>query len=413
MQFVQPVAEDNSFRIGNSNEVSVLSHEEFGKIFTGAAIFLRPNKNSGESDYRAKKYARLLTVSLPVVFLLSLCALFIIAVVQSGLSSEGTLPFLFFSKLAGLVLTSLLVARELWPGSTMANGICKIGQKADCNAVTQHDSATVFAWVKWSDLGLAYFLSSLILLSMGQTYLPIIRALALIALPYILYSLYLQALVIKKWCPLCLGVLSLFALEYFLTTPLSFNTTAMTVISAVLYCGMIVSLALLIKFLYQHRTRSLKDKIEQRSLKRTPGVLDLALQREQKVEVLINDRSLLFGSVESFSTRVSVFLSLDCPFCADLFNKLVDKLKTTQNLQVHLILMARNVEDEKCFLLKLYRLYRSGDNASTLERLRQWYAGKHKAVAGEIFNPTEDEKKFMGENALMILKNQISSFLEI
>ena len=69
--------------------------------------------------------------------------------------------------------------------------------------------ATLGGILPWTDVGLLYFSGGLLLslLAGFQPVLwPLVGLLALLALPYTVFSLYYQGAVARQWCTLCLGV---------------------------------------------------------------------------------------------------------------------------------------------------------------------------------------------------------------
>ena len=68
-----------------------------------------------------------------------------------------------------------------------------------------------------SDIGVVYFASQILILLFLNNYSKaidiILFAVSTLAIPFIIYSIYLQKFVIKKWCPLCLGVISILFIQ--------------------------------------------------------------------------------------------------------------------------------------------------------------------------------------------------------
>jgi uncharacterized membrane protein len=91
----------------------------------------------------------------------------------------------------------------------LTDRLCNVTGKTGCDEILNTTAATLGGILLWSDVGLLYFSGSLLmsLLAGFQPVLwPLVGGLALLALPYTVFSLYYQGVVARQWCTLCLGV---------------------------------------------------------------------------------------------------------------------------------------------------------------------------------------------------------------
>lgn len=122
----------------------------------------------------------------------------------------------FFAGLVGLFISTLIVRHELGSQSGLMNRFCNANNATSCDAILQSKGATVFNLFKLSDVCLVYFsVTTLawILYAMFGYYGDVFSAISLLALPAVFYSVYYQFKVVKKWCPLCLGISGVLLLQ--------------------------------------------------------------------------------------------------------------------------------------------------------------------------------------------------------
>jgi len=135
---------------------------------------------------------------------------------------EGAVPRLAIGivllKLIGLASSVLLVLGEL--GHPVFLRVCPDEERPGCQAVLDSPAARLFGILPLADLGMLYFGGSLLLIifSVFHPYfyyrLFILVLLNLTTLPYTLFSVLYQGLVVKRWCVLCLIVQLIFWLEF-------------------------------------------------------------------------------------------------------------------------------------------------------------------------------------------------------
>lgn len=118
---------------------------------------------------------------------------------------------------AGLMISVLIVNSELGLKSKVVETFCGSGESTGCNEILNSKGAQLFGFLKLSDLSIIYFsglvISWLLVLLSGKTD-SVIILLSVLAIPITLYSIYNQYFVVKKWCPLCLGIVAVLWLQF-------------------------------------------------------------------------------------------------------------------------------------------------------------------------------------------------------
>jgi uncharacterized membrane protein len=183
------------------------SVEKFVPQWSGVVLLMEAKENAGDPRYdEHRKQERLGTWRKYAGMGLGV------------LVTAGTLLFLqswygallWVTFLTGAVVSGLIVASEL--GSNFTAALCGAGKKIDCQKVLDSPAATLFGWLKMSDIGLVWFSAgwlSLIVASMSGTVNPVLGVLAVLSIcsvAYVPFSLGYQWLKIKMWCALCLAV---------------------------------------------------------------------------------------------------------------------------------------------------------------------------------------------------------------
>ena len=128
------------------------------------------------------------------------------ALCSTTLCQHLSLILLLLTDIAGLTVCYMLMLKTLKIKSHTADRFCGILQKHGCDTVLEKKASTFFGIFSWSEVGLAYFtISTLILLiSPGSAnYLAIVNA---CCLPFTIWSITYQKFVIKTWCTLCVTV---------------------------------------------------------------------------------------------------------------------------------------------------------------------------------------------------------------
>ncbi len=188
----------------NSQKVSV---DSIKKLWRGIVLIL-------EDDQPAKKK----TTLKKSVYL----ALLILIPTSVYLSYDSPWHALFYIFPIIGILLSLTAVKDLWlddPDHAL-HKFCIKSTTTDCQSVIHSKGISLFSKINFSDLSLIFFSSQLIsylILSFSgliNEYFIYQKLLLYLGLPVVLLALYFQKFVIKKWCFICLMIITLLLNEY-------------------------------------------------------------------------------------------------------------------------------------------------------------------------------------------------------
>lgn len=137
-------------------------------------------------------------------------ALLLLVIVFNQISHYSNfIPFLYaFFALVGLGLSVLLLQQGLGINKEMTSKICTIGQSNvnGCESVLNSSGAKIYKNFTLSDVCFVFFSTLVLLLVASQSTHLYYVSITLFALPVVIFSLFYQYKVVKKWCVLCLGI---------------------------------------------------------------------------------------------------------------------------------------------------------------------------------------------------------------
>lgn len=278
---------------------------DFEKKWSGVILLAEADDNSGESDYATHRKQEILDeLRAPFVWAgVLLLSLFVILSIAKDLTLSDW--FLLLTKTIGLVLSGLLVAKQIGAKNTLTDRLCRISSKTNCDDVLISPTAKLWDWLSWTDIGLLYFAGSLLTV-WSSVLLSDLRSLlygiALLALPYTIFSVYYQGFVLRQWCPLCLGVQGILMLEGILaiiqidSLPISWQPYMLTLSAFVL-----PTLAwVCVKPILVYLPKSRREHQELMRLKRDPDIFRaLLMQQPQMPPVPASLHPVVLGNSEA------------------------------------------------------------------------------------------------------------------
>lgn len=191
-----------------SDKSKKVSISNFLKRWTGVIILVSDEIKSREtlkSDFEEKLQTKVLPIILSLFVLLIL-----------SFFNVQILPILLI-KFAGIIISWILMKSSI--GDFNIQALCRTRKNVNCESILQSKVAKPFPWLSLSELGIIYFLGSVLALSStvfnrgSGDLLNLIAIISFASLPMIVFSIYYQWRVVKQWCILCLLVQLILALE--------------------------------------------------------------------------------------------------------------------------------------------------------------------------------------------------------
>ncbi|NVJ45964.1 MAG: vitamin K epoxide reductase family protein [Cytophagia bacterium] len=392
---------------GTFEDINALS-----SIFNGVAVLLDLKKAKVPHPNKKRQQTRFLFKLILLLAAFCFFGFLTVRILNNSdvLFTDTRAYLLLIAKLAGLTLSSLLIFKDIGHSNQFIDRVCKIGKQANCNTVLESKYATFYSWIKWSDIGFIYFLSSCLLLTSGTEGTNTV--LAIVAFPYVFVSLYQQLFLIKKLCPLCLGIVLLLSLDFSLQAGSINNITLdlTDTLDSILILASCGTAWLAIKSLILSKKDKQQLELRYNRLKRIPKVVSVVTNRENRL-IIPNTpiKSLKFGTLGKESLKIQAFLSLHCGYCARLYQEL-DKLLISEKLEIDVFLNFSPKDSKQVvFADKLLNQYDQGDKGKSWISLGEWFSqlGKYN-LKGKNPEPSHNLKElFLTTNNLMRI-NQIT-----
>jgi len=299
--------------------------EKFNKSYQDTVMVLEAGEYAGEKDYEKKltveKQSRVvdyvLVFALPVVTLIVCLRAIIFEPVTNTIA-----PIIFtLLNLTGFAIGALLLLHEIDQNNQALKQVCQAGKKVNCSVILNSKASKIFGF-NWSSVGFCYFTGMLMaVLVSGITNpatLQLLSWINLLALPYVLFSIYYQWWVAKQWCILCIAIQGLLVLQIIIawtgnfhnSLPLESMSSAPWVTIAVSFVFVAMAILLLIPALKEAK-KSRQKILELQRLKHNPQIFEALLAKQKTIEKPDNNLGITIGNIN----RVYKILNVCNPYC--------------------------------------------------------------------------------------------------
>ena len=184
------------------------SVEKFIKLWTGVVVAIEKDDSIKEVTTRSTNN-------------MGKWLVYVVAIALSGYVLQANADLFagshFVLSIIGLIISVFIVKHEMGSPSTTSNSFCNLSENTSCDAILNSKGATLFGQFKLSDLSIVAFASCCLCWGVfaisGVSNFTIMSIVTLLAFPFTFYSMYYQAAVVKKWCPLCLGIVAVLLIQ--------------------------------------------------------------------------------------------------------------------------------------------------------------------------------------------------------
>lgn len=332
------------------------SVKDFDKIDKNIILLLDGEDAKEETQYkknRTKQYINLVSRLSPILFLLVSFVLCFWSPLNASFSWIYYLSF--FTSYIGSVFTFFLLKYKIDESDPFLKEVCNsFSQKSNCDSVLK-SKGEKFLGISWSILGWSYFLSLLCLQLMDKnnnSFHYFWAYISCIVSPYILYSIFYQAKVVKSWCPICLGVqalivINLFGGMYLITTSKMTSVSSFyTIASFVFLYVFFVVMTCQILPLFIKAKNALKAEKELKKIKYNQNVFDSLLNNGEIIPSVPTDLGIIIGNPLA-SLEIIKVCNPYCDPCSKANPELNALLRKHKNLKIRTVFTATGDANDK------------------------------------------------------------------
>lgn len=349
-----------------------ISFEEFNLLWSGLVVAVEKND--------VEKHMSSFMQALPVLtlWLVSVCFILSIAFVAEWTRLISVLLSGF-----GCWISYHLMKEELGVYNPISSKICNsVFEQTSCSEIVNSKLSKITGSFSLSDLAIIYFTFQLIILAILGYNKTFFFSLSLVSLPVLVYSIGVQSILIKKWCPLCVGVgfvvLGLFAASYQSLRSLSVDLVFF-------FKGLVIFFLVAIFWMYL-KELLLKSielpqiKIEYLRFKKNKELFAALLAKETIPETvnLKEESKITFGNPQS-SLVINAVTNPFCGHCSKAFSSYDKLLKSHgSHFRLNIIFSVDSVALEKSdfqIAARLIEMY-STSTEDAYDALKVWYLNK-------------------------------------
>jgi thiol-disulfide isomerase/thioredoxin len=389
-------ADDNTIEVfaKSYNKPTSFAKEDFLKHWNGVYLLAEPNNHSGEKNYKQNKLNHFINQLIPLSAILLLATLSFLFFyhnaagalspsfggVRGGLGLWGG----FFISLAGVVITALLLWYEIDKNNPLLQKVCTGIIKGDCNAILTGKASKLWRWLSWSEVGFFYFAGSFLCIVFNPVN-PIPYLFNLIALPYIIFSVYYQWRVAKQWCVLCLTVQGLLLLGGINIAASGLwqninGINAQSITSALLLYLLPLALWYSIKPFVLKQQTAKQTKREYLRLKFNAEIFETLLHKQKTIEPLsVEGLGIDIGNPQAAHTIIKV-CNPYCGPCAAAHPKIEKLIEENPNIKAKIIFTAPDNDNNMMSkpVKHLLAIAQKGNEQLTQKALDDWYLADKK-----------------------------------
>jgi Thioredoxin len=332
--------------------------------------------------------------------------------------------FFFIFPVIGFVF-SVAALKDLFDTkSELLNSFCNMTVSTSCTKVVGSSKWKIFEIVNFSDLSMVFFgsqffgLLAFLLAGSATAYFDIQQILLLSAVPVLLASLYYQKYVEKKWCPICLVIISIILLElgYLFTFQ---NVVFFVAVPPLSLYGLIFLLVLMawmgLKKLLTSQKELKEFQFKGSRFMRNYEIFKNTLLASNKTNYQsLSSGNLVVGN-ENALLKITLITNPFCGYCKEAHTIIEEILKKQNDVLYVDFRFNFNVEEadeqSKNVHQKLVRLYYDNGQEAFLKALHHWFENKDESqlIVSEKSTITDLKiSKILQEQYLMNRANKIS-----
>ncbi len=373
--------------------IHTLSH--FLEHYQGIVLAAEADENSGEFNYRNKRIAEFIgNIRSPMSYLIGAYCLAVALIFFSPHRGvfNWRIGSLILANSLGLVTSIMLVFQTIGNNSWYARKLCNFGN-VDCGSVTESPGSKIlWGTIAWSEVGLVYFSSTLLLLLFFSNSPAVLHFLSFVGtacLSYTFYSIYYQAFVVKKWCLLCCFIQLLFWVEAglffrFLTDFIPTGTSRDGAVISLCFGIPIVCWSLVRPYLYKSRQTDNVTGTLSKFLYNEQ--LFAKILEEQPKHSLPKDKFAINLGNKSVENKITIVIKPFCGHCAEVYSEIDEMFAQDLTFGIELLFATDSKSnDREIALVKDILSIYIDKKADVPRALRSWFRSLNYARWSKTF----------------------------
>ena len=318
------------------NSQHTLPVTKFIEAWSGVVLLAEASSKSIEPDYKEHRKTELLQFLIKVLLVSTGGFIFLLTYLKCRLYTNIGISLLLLVNLMGVFISWLLMLKHLHVQSRYVDKICSLFKQSNCNSVLESNAAKLFGVIGWSEVGLSYFCTNIIVLLFAPASVLYIALINIVTLPYAFWSVWYQYKKAKQWCPLCLSVQvllwSLFAVNcvwgYIRIPEFGFEELLTLTMLGCGYVTVVLGLTLIVPKVNSGKmVQHLRQSIN--SLKADEDIF-VTLLRKQPYYKIDCDSVIRFGNPDS-PLQLTILSNPYCNPCSKMHKGIETLLQKTKN----------------------------------------------------------------------------------
>ncbi|PZX49103.1 peptidase C39-like protein [Algoriphagus ratkowskyi] len=377
-----------------------IARVDFLMSWTGVSLLVEAKENASELEIKQKILNQSIIKGVATVCTISLLVWLGFGLVENGTS--GLYLVYFLLKLLGLSISLILLYYQHDKDNMALQKFCSGGKRMDCNSVLDSKNFHFLdGRLNLSLLSFAYFFAGAGLLAgLAFSSVSLLGWLSLASIPVVIYAFYYQAIVIKKWCKICLLIQGVLVMEVLIFFGGDFRFDGFDEVSCFLFLFLFTGVILggiFIQPMLGQEEEYYRVKRELSKFKTNKELFDISLSRSKKIRNMPQGLGV-FLKGEHPRYHVIKVCNPYCGPCARV-HPILENLFDKGNIDLQILFSPSYKDERRRKMVGHLLAIQSKDNSKLMRKaLDDWYGAKKKDYQMFAFKyPLNDEFIFQEE----------------